>query len=284
MKSWLGIFTHLPDGSNLRPWYVHYTVLPSSLPIESGAWRWQQRSSSAIAFPSRVRYRTTGSSSMTRRTMLRPISWSHAATYQLLRTNILPPLQQHARIAQALVAVDQVDLLRLDSATGQPVRAPRRDHAGLLGAKLGHQEIGADHPLLAGTEHFDIAHLPHTTARRHLRPRFAGAQAKDAVLEPAPVVEVDRHLAARIAGRLGSGYPDDAMLRIHREPILEAILVEQPRLALEDLAAFVSCVGILDFELGLVPVFEGGNEIVIEPVVDVTHRFALLRRRQERRV
>src|SRR3954467_121175 len=110
--------------------------------MDSGAWRWQQRSSSATAFPSSVRYRTTGSSRMIRRSMLRPISWSHAATYQQLRTNIrLLLLQQRAWIAQGLIAIDQVDLLHLDFATGDAVRAPRRHEAGLARAKLRREEV-----------------------------------------------------------------------------------------------------------------------------------------------
>src|ERR1041385_3918744 len=64
---------------------------PASLTIDSGACRWQQRSSSATGFPSSVLKRTTGSSRMMRRSMLRPISWSHAATYQALRTYIGTP-------------------------------------------------------------------------------------------------------------------------------------------------------------------------------------------------
>src|SRR5262245_7221369 len=86
--SWLGTFTHFPEESNSRPWYGHLTTLPISLPIESGACRWQQRSSSATAFPESVLNRTTGSSRRTRRFRERVISWSQAATYQALRTNM----------------------------------------------------------------------------------------------------------------------------------------------------------------------------------------------------
>src|SRR6185503_45944 len=68
-------------------------MLPISLPIESGACRWQQRSSSATGFPESVLKKTTGSSRMTRRLSERVISWSQAATYQALRTNItFPPV------------------------------------------------------------------------------------------------------------------------------------------------------------------------------------------------
>jgi hypothetical protein len=55
---------------------------------------------------------------------------------------------------------------------------------------------------------------------------MAGAQAVDAVFEPPPIVECHRHLAARIAAAARGRHPVDALLGIHREPVLEAPLVE----------------------------------------------------------
>src|SRR5258706_10931018 len=69
-------------------------MLPTSLPIDSGAWRWQQRSSSATGVPSSRRNSSTGSSMMTRRRISRVTSWSQAATYHALRTYIDPPCAQ----------------------------------------------------------------------------------------------------------------------------------------------------------------------------------------------
>src|SRR5436190_15039070 len=95
---------------------------PTSLPIERGAWRWQQRSSSATALPSMVRKSTTGSSRMIRRSMLRPTSWSQAATYHALRTNMTDPPD---RSLEQDSLDDSVGPLQHNGRNGQPERLCR---------------------------------------------------------------------------------------------------------------------------------------------------------------
>src|SRR5688572_30937867 len=56
--------------------------------MDNGACRWQQRSSSATGTPSSRRNSTTGWLSRMRRRRSRVTSWSQAATYHALRTNI----------------------------------------------------------------------------------------------------------------------------------------------------------------------------------------------------
>jgi hypothetical protein len=85
--SWLGIFTHFPEVSNSRPWYGHLTTLPISLPIDSGA----AGGSSGLPAQRRCR-RPLGKEGPARREYprlsVRVTSWSQAATYQALRTNM----------------------------------------------------------------------------------------------------------------------------------------------------------------------------------------------------
>src|SRR5437868_2430474 len=85
-------------------------------------------------------------------------------------------------------------------------------------------------------------------ACRHLRPGLAGAKPVDAVFEPAPIVEEHRHLAARVASGLGARHPDHAALGVKLEPVLEAALIEQPRLALKEHAALLADLEVADFQ------------------------------------
>src|SRR5665213_2322487 len=63
----------------------------TTVPRLSGAARWQQRSASAAARPSRSRNSTTGSLQMRRPSGASPTSSPHAAMYQELRANIGSP-------------------------------------------------------------------------------------------------------------------------------------------------------------------------------------------------
>src|SRR5712671_3167966 len=56
--------------------------------MESGRWRWTQRSSSATDVPSALRKSTIGSPRIIRPNGLRATSWSEAATYQKFFRNI----------------------------------------------------------------------------------------------------------------------------------------------------------------------------------------------------
>src|SRR5260370_40678829 len=60
--------------------------------MDSGRWRWTQRSSSAAGVPSSLRKNTIGSPRIIRPNGLRATSWSEAATYQKFFRNMgVPP-------------------------------------------------------------------------------------------------------------------------------------------------------------------------------------------------
>ena len=65
---------HLPDGSNFMPWYMQRMSSPSMRPIDSGAARWQQRSSSATTLPLSPRYSRIGLSRIVRASRVPSIS------------------------------------------------------------------------------------------------------------------------------------------------------------------------------------------------------------------
>lgn len=68
---------------------MHRTQSPSRLPTESGAPRWQQRSSMATSVPSAVRYMRIGTPMMVRAKRPSPVtSFSQAATYQVFLMNM----------------------------------------------------------------------------------------------------------------------------------------------------------------------------------------------------
>src|SRR6266850_3264288 len=188
-----------------------------------------------------------------------------------------PDSKQYAGIAQGLIAVDEVELLGLDLpadlAAAQAVAAPGGEQARLPGAEFRDQQIGAhhDHRALHRAERLHVGHQAHGAGGRHLRPGLAGAKAVDAVLEPAPIVEEHRDLAAGIARGLGARHPDHAAFGVELEPLLEAPLVEQPRLALEQHAALLAHLQVADLELDALPVREGLDEIGVELIVDVAH-------------
>jgi hypothetical protein len=54
----------------------------------------------------------------------------------------------------------------------------------------------------------------------------AGAQPKDAVLQPPAVVERHGNLAPRVTAAGRARHPVDALLGVHCQPVLEASLVE----------------------------------------------------------
>src|SRR5688572_19902505 len=117
MLSWPGICTHLPEASNLRPWYMQRTQSPSRRPLESFAPRCAQRLSSATTLPLSPRKITVGCSRIVRGSSLPSASsWSQAATYQqFFRKSIWPSS------AFRLPALDAV-------AVGRHALAPVRLH------------------------------------------------------------------------------------------------------------------------------------------------------------
>ncbi len=163
------------------------------------------------------------------------------------RIRSFAPLSQHdARIPDALIAVDQVHLLGLDlprlAVAHDPMPGPAGQHARLVAPELADQEVRAQHAgvVASGGEHLDVGDQPHRARGRRLRPGVAGAEAVDAVLEPAAVVEHHRDLAPRVAGAGRRRHPVDTLRRVEREPVVVAQLVEQPRLAIEQHAEAVA--------------------------------------------
>ena len=151
----------------------------------------------------------------------------------------------------------------------QAVAAPARPEARLAAAEVRGQEVRAHHHArLAVGKHFDVGHHAHRARGRRLRPGVPGVQAKDPVFEPAPVVEGHRHLATRIAAG-GGRHPVDALLGVHRQPVLEAPLVEQARLAVHEHAALLARSGVEDLALG--PAREGPHQLIVERFVNVRH-------------
>jgi hypothetical protein len=120
-----------------------------------------------------------------------------------------------------------------------------------------------------GPEYLDISDQPYRARGRRLRPGEAGAQPVDAVLQPAPVVEHHRHLAARIAGVGRRRHPVDALRRIEREPVLIPELIQQPRLAFEQHAEALTLDRIGHGPIVTLPVCEMRDQIAIEFVADV---------------
>src|SRR5262249_21431804 len=178
-------------------------------------------------------------------------------------------LDHDAGIAQVLVAVDQVDLAYLDFPAvrgfGEAMAAPAREVARAVDAEFADQQVGAHHARVAllGGEYLDIRDHAHGAGLGRLRPGIAGAQPVDAVLHAAAVVEGDRDLAAGVAGVRRARHPVDAFRRIHREPLVEAQLVEQARLLLDQHAEEVTLRRIVD------------REIVALPIGEVLHQLAI---------
>ncbi len=80
---------HWPSESYFMPWYMHRMQSPSIRPSESGAPRWQQRSSNATYLPLDPLKMTTGLSRKVRASFAPSFnSWSHAAAYQQFHKNI----------------------------------------------------------------------------------------------------------------------------------------------------------------------------------------------------
>ncbi len=184
--------------------------------------------------------------------------------------------QHDAGIAQVLVAVNQVDLAHLDlpasRALDEAVSAPAREVARAVDAELADQVVRAHHAggtVVLRLEHLDVADHADGARLRRLRPGITGAQTIDAVLHAAAVVEGDRDLAPRIAGVRRSRHPVDAFGRVHCEPVVEAQLVEQPRLLLDQHAEAVTLIGVGDCELVLLPIGEIRDQALIELLVDV---------------
>src|SRR6266513_1456717 len=98
-------------------------------------------------------------------------------------------LQNNARIADALIALDQVDLLRLDlpraALLHNAMAGPAREHPRLVAPELADEKIRAQHAdiVAGGGEDLDVGDQPHRARGRRLRPGEAGAHAIDAILE-----------------------------------------------------------------------------------------------------
>src|SRR6266849_237851 len=185
-------------------------------------------------------------------------------------------LDYDAGIAQVLVAVDEIDLPDLDFPAvifilRKTVAAPARQKPRAVDAELADEEIRAHHAHRArtGGEHLDVGDHPHGAGFRRLRPGIARAQAVDAVLHAPAIVEGDGNLAAGIACCGRSRYPVDAFRHIHRQPFVEAKLIQEPSLALDQHAEMIAHGWIVDRELVLLPVGEALHQVLVELLVDV---------------
>src|SRR4051794_25265666 len=116
--------------------------MPASVawPSDSGAPRWQQRSSRAQISPRPFLKRTTGSLSSVRASGLSAISAHAAATYQALRTNMiaLPALTKRTRLRRRLLAVGGDALI-----DQRHLGVDRRVAQALLPGNQLHQLVGA---------------------------------------------------------------------------------------------------------------------------------------------
>src|SRR5580704_11784057 len=103
--------------------------------------------------------------------------------------------QDDAWIADALVAIDEVDLLGLDLPAGavahHAMSRPAGEHSGFVAPEFADQEIRSHHAAVVshGGENLDIGDEPHRARCRRLRPGESGAHPVDPILEPAAVVE-----------------------------------------------------------------------------------------------
>src|SRR5580692_5181411 len=94
-------------------------------------------------------------------------------------------LEDDAWIADALVAIDQVDLLGLDLPAGavahHAMPGPAGEHSGLIAPEFADQEIRPHHArvLARGGEDFDIGDEAHRARCRRLRPGESGAHTVD---------------------------------------------------------------------------------------------------------
>src|SRR5712691_2775671 len=99
-------------------------------------------------------------------------------------------LKNDTRVADALIAFDEVDLLGgdLPAAVGlrEAVTRPAAQETRLVAPEFVDQEIGPHHAhvIAVGGEHLHVGDQPHGARRRRLRPGKARAQTKHAVLEP----------------------------------------------------------------------------------------------------
>src|ERR1043166_1222491 len=195
-------------------------------------------------------------------------------------------LQDYARIADALIAFEQIDLLGLDlpsvAVAHDAVPGPARQDAGLIAPELADEKIRAQHARVVarGGKDLDVGDQAHRARSRRLRPGKSGAQAIDAVLEAAAIVEHDRDLAPRIARGRGRGDPVDALRRVEREPVLVPELVEQPRLALQQHAEALARTRIADRAGVVLPAGEIRDQLAVERVGDVIRGLRLERRRR----
>src|SRR5215217_6538711 len=126
---------------------------------------------------------------------------------------LMPRSQDNARVADALVAFQQIDLLGDDLPAAPRLRetvpGPAAEEAGLVAPELVDEEIATHHAhvVASGRKDLHVGDQPHGARGRRLRPGKARAQAVDAVFETAPIIEHHGDLAPRIAGIGRGGNP-----------------------------------------------------------------------------
>src|ERR1700722_8212835 len=114
--------------------------------------------------------------------------------------------QDNTRIADALIAVDQVHLLGLNdplpALAHHAMAGPADEHARLIPPELADEKVEAQHARIVadGGKDFDVADHPHRAGRRRLGPGESRSQTVDPILEPPPVIEHHGNLAPWVAG------------------------------------------------------------------------------------
>ena len=114
-------------------------------------------------------------------------------------------LENDARVADALIAIEQVDLLGRDFPLtielAEAVTRPPGQHTDFIVPEFADDEIRADHSLIvsAATEDFDICDKARGSRRGGLRPGVSSPQAIDSIFKTTAIVEHDSDLAPGIA-------------------------------------------------------------------------------------
>src|SRR5215208_951164 len=197
---------------------------------------------------------------------------------------LMPRSQNDARVTDALIAFQQIDLLGDDLPAAlrlrKAVAGPAAKEAGLVAPELVDEEIATHHArvIASGRKDLHVGDQPHGARGRRLRPGKARAQAVDAVFETAAVIEHDGDLAPRVAGIRRGGNPIDAFGREQGEPLLITELVEQPRLAFQYAAEEIARRRVGDDELVALPIGKIRDQLAVERIGDVMRRARRVRR------
>src|SRR5579871_1385554 len=158
--------------------------------------------------------------------------------------------QNDAGIADALVAVQQVDLLGRylphAIALAETVPCPPGEDTRVSIPEFTDGEVRPDHALILALapEDLDVGNHARCPRRRRLRPGAPRTQAEDAVFQPAAVVKHDCNLAPRIAALRRGGHPVRAFGCVKAKPLVVKLPVEESRFRLDESPEKIPLAGI----------------------------------------